>query len=272
MLAPIIDNVARSGLAVSGLQPCPIRVLIVGDQRLLADAVAVLIDRELDMQVLSSGGWRPASARVAAQLRPDVVLIDFQLHGYTAAGVAAALWQAGSRASVIFLMPGDSDVCRIAALEVGASAVVDVTRPATELMSTIRNVARRVSVMPSLEISRLLRRRRLDIDLRNRITHREMEILELLAIGVSSRQMALRLDISYATVRTHLRNLASKLDAHSKLEVLARARQRGLIADWPAASPGRGRATSKPPTRRRASPAFPPPLVISPIESEAAYA
>ena len=72
-------------------------------------------------------------------------------------------------------------------------------------------------------------------------------------------------------LRTHLRNLAGKLDAHSKLEVLARARQRGLIADWPAAQTSR-RAASIKSTRRRDLAEFPPPLVISPIESDAAYA
>ena len=269
MLAPTFDDISRPLAPASGLDQCAIRVLIIGDQLLLADAVAVLIDRERDMEVLSSGGWRPAAARTAAELKPDVVLIDFHLRGYTAAGVATALWQAGSRASVIFLNPGESDPCRIAALEVGASAVVDVTHPASELMATIRNVARRATVMPSLEIARLLRRRRLDLDARNCITHREMEVFELLADGISSREMACRLDISYATVRTHLRNLAGKLDAHSKLEVLAKARQRGLIAEWPAARPAGGRAESK---RRRVPGRSSPPLVISPIESDAAYA
>jgi DNA-binding NarL/FixJ family response regulator len=271
MLAPSLDNASRPIVPVAGVASCAIRVLIVGDQRLLADAVEALVDREPDMEVLSNGGWRSKSARIAARQRPDVIVIDFQLRGYTAAGVATALWQAGSRASIVFLIPGESDTCRIAALEAGASAVVDVTRPASELIATIRNVARRVTVMPSLEIARLLRRRRLDLDTRNCITHREMEVLELLAVGVSSREMACRLEISYATIRTHLRNLAGKLDAHSKLEVLARARQRGLIADWPVAQTSR-RAASRPATRRRALAEFPPPLVISPIESDAAYA
>jgi two-component system nitrate/nitrite response regulator NarL len=272
MLAPSLDNISRSVAPVVGLEPCAIRVFIVGDQRLLADAVAVLIGREHDMEVLFTGGWRPASARIAGQLRPDVVLVDFHLRGYTAARVATALWQAGSRASVVFLIPGESDACRIAALEAGASAVVDVTRPASELIATVRNVARRVTAMPSLEITRLLRRRRLDLDLRNCITHREMEILELLAMGVSSREMARRLDISYATVRTHMRNLAGKLDAHSKLEVLAKGRQRGLIADWPSGLQSGERVGSTRPARRRAPVVFQRALVISPIESDAAYA
>lgn len=260
----------RTGVRVSGLAQRAIRVLIVGDQRLLVDAVAVLIARERDIEVVSTGGWGPTSARIAAQLRPDVVLVDFQLRGYTAAGVARALWHAGSRASVIFLIPGDSDVCKISALEVGASAVVDVTRPAAELMATIRRVARRGSVMPSLEIARLLRRRRLDIDVGNSITHREMEVLEQLAIGISSREMACVLGISYATVRTHLRNLAGKLAAHSKLDILAKARRHGLIADLPGSSLAHGgRTASRAAGRRGAPTAYPSPLVISPIESEA---
>jgi DNA-binding NarL/FixJ family response regulator len=267
MLAPSVGSISSPVLPVSGLDQRRIRVLIVGDQRLLADAVAVLIGRELDIEVISNGGWRPTSARIAARLRPDVVLIDFHLRGYTAAGVARAIWQAGSRASVIFLVPGDSDVCKITALEVGATAVVDVTRPAAELIATIRSVASRVSVMPSLEIARLLRRRRLDLDVRNSITHREMEVLEQLAVGLSSREMACRLGISYATVRTHLRNLAGKLAAHNKLDVLAKARQRGLIADWPATSVSDG-ALSEPANRRGGDAAYSPPLVVSPIESQ----
>ena len=244
-----------------GAEERAIKVLLFGDQRLLADSVAALIDHEVDMHVIWHGSWRPDSARRAAALKPDVILIDFQQSGYTAAGVARAVWRAGSRARVVFLVPTETDASIITALEVGASAVVDASRPAADLITKVRSVARGLSDISSLEIARALKQRRLDLDLRNSITHREMEILEQLAAGVGSREMADRLGISYTTVRTHLRNLAGKLSAHNKLEVLIKARQCGLITD-----------SSPPPARRRVRVPLRRPLVIPPIESTPAWA
>jgi len=69
-----------------------------------------------------------------------------------------------------------------------------------------------------------------DAQLFDVLTGREREVLRLLAAGLDNRRIAARMGIGYVTVRSHLRNLSSKLDAHSKVEILARSAELGLIA------------------------------------------
>ncbi|MGH7762895.1 MAG: LuxR C-terminal-related transcriptional regulator [Candidatus Dormibacteraceae bacterium] len=204
-------------------------MFIFGTERLLADSVGALLARETDILVVGNAAWSADSAHRVATLQPDIVVMDFR--DWTATEHANALSRMGSQAHLILLSSRVNDAFLITAFEVGASAVIDANRPAAELLATIRQVAQGAFSLKSRDVGRLLRRRRLDLEFRSSVTHREMEIVELLSTGASSRDMAIRLGIGYATIRTHIRNLCGKLSAHSKLEVLAKAREYGLVSD-----------------------------------------
>lgn len=261
---------------IAGLDGRATRVLIFGDQRLLADSIGVLLEQQVDMHVIGNTPWQRDSPAVAAALDPDVVVIDFHLHDRTAADAAIAIWRAGSTASIVFVTPREMDACLIAALEVGASAVVDARRPASELIATVRTVSHGDAGISAAELARLLRRRRVDVDTRRRVTSRELEVLNLLARGLSSREIASSLRISYVTVRTHLRNLAGKLTAHNKIQVLTRARECGLLDDMQVhglfETEDKARATEVDGSPRRARRRHPARLVIPPIEARVACA
>jgi DNA-binding CsgD family transcriptional regulator len=77
----------------------------------------------------------------------------------------------------------------------------------------------------------MLKHRRFEEAARQAVTDREKAVLSLMAQGAASRDIANKLGISYVTVRTHVRNVAGKLGAHNKLEVLARARKLHLVSD-----------------------------------------
>jgi DNA-binding NarL/FixJ family response regulator len=245
-------------------------VLIVGNERLLADSLEALLRHESDIEVVGNTFWLPQMANRAVALNPDVVVIDFHLNDLTAADVAKAIWRAGSRAEVIFLTERESESVLLAAIEVGACAVVDGSRAARDVIEVIRRGAHGASDISVHTIGPMLRGRHLALDLHHCVTHRELEILALLAKGVSSREMAASLGISYVTVRTHLRNLASKLGAHNKLEVLAKAHRLELISVWskPVRSSvhdsGAGKSARIAARQIRGRREFP--LVISPIE------
>ena len=204
----------------------PIRILIVENLRFVADALEALLGRQPGMLVVGSVD---AVGDSAAELNPDVVILEFRPNDDVAAAALRSMFRAGSEAKVIFMTSDDSDRVILAAIEAGASAVLYMSSPAAEVIQTIRTVAGGGSLISPGTIANLLNGRRKTDVMRDKLTRREMEILVLLADGTSNRDIAARLGISYVTVRCHVRNLCGKLAAHSKLEVLVRAQQLELV-------------------------------------------
>jgi DNA-binding NarL/FixJ family response regulator len=206
-----------------------IRVLIVEDHQIVADGLSALLNDQKDMSVVGKVASVAESAAAAAELMPDVVLLDFRLNDGTGADAAAAIRRVAPHSKHIFLTREDSDVARFAALESGASGFIHKSRAAGEVVDAIRTVATGGTLITPSAIATLLNRRRQTDGQRESLTAREKEVLRLMAEGVSSRDIATRLGISYATVRTHIRSLGAKLGVHSKVQAIVKARELALI-------------------------------------------
>jgi DNA-binding NarL/FixJ family response regulator len=208
----------------------PIRVLIVEDHRVVAEGLAALINHQSDMSVVGKAGTVAECVPAAAELQPDVVILDFRLPDGTGADAAAAIREIRPEAKMIFLTREDSDAARFAAVQSGASAFIHKSKAASEVVTAIRDVARgRMLITPRTIATLLSKRRAMDAQLES-LTVREKEVLRLMAEGLPSRGVAAKLGISYTTVRTHIRSLGSKLGVHSKLEAIVKARELGLIS------------------------------------------
>jgi len=197
------------------------RVLIVEDHQVVAEGLAALINDQEDMTVVGHSGSVSESIARAAELKPDLVLIDFRLTDGTGADAATGIRQLRPETKLIFLTREDSDAARFAALEAGASAFIHKSRAAQEVVDAIRTVAQGGSLFTPRSIAQLLNNRR--------EAEAQKEVLRLMAEGTSSRDIASRLGISYTTVRTHIRSLGSKLGVHSKLEAIVKARELALV-------------------------------------------
>ena len=206
-----------------------IRVLIVEDHQIVADGLTALLNDQKDMSVVGNVASVAESAPAAAELMPDVVLLDFRLNDGTGADAAAAIRRVAPQSKHIFLTRADSDVARFAALESGASGFIHKSKAASEVVDAIRTVAAGGTLITPSSIATLLNRRRQSESQRESLTAREKEVLRLMAEGVSSRDIATRLGISYATVRTHIRSLGAKLGVHSKVQAIVKARELALI-------------------------------------------
>ncbi|HEY3085730.1 MAG TPA: response regulator transcription factor [Candidatus Dormibacteraeota bacterium] len=205
------------------------RVLIVEDHQVVAEGLAALINDQKDMTVVGHAGSVADSVARAAELSPDLVLVDFRLTDGTGADAAAGIREIRPEAKLIFLTREDSEAARFAALEAGASAFIHKSRAAQEVVDAIRNVAGGGTLFTPRTIAQLLNRRREVEAQLERLTAREKEVLRLMAEGISSREIASKLGISYTTVRTHIRSLGSKLGVHSKLEAIVKARELALV-------------------------------------------
>ena len=182
------------------------------------------------MTVVGQAGSVAESAERASELQPDVVLLDFRLTDGTGADAAAAIRRVRPQAKLIFLTREDSDVARFAALESGASGFHPQVegRKRGRRRHPNRRVGRQphhaADASPRCSTAAGSRRRQ-----RESLTAREKEVLRLMAEGLSSRDIAGKLGISYTTVRTHIRSLGSKLGVHSKVEAIVKARELALV-------------------------------------------
>ncbi|HEX9364228.1 MAG TPA: response regulator transcription factor [Candidatus Dormibacteraeota bacterium] len=208
----------------------PTRVLIVEDHRVVAEGLAALINAQADMNVVGNVGTVAECVPAAAELNPDIVLLDFRLPDGTGPDAAAAIRVIRPAAKMIFLTREDTEAARFAAVQSGASAFLHKSRAAAEVVAAIRDVARgKVLITPRTIATLLAKRRAIEAQL-ERLTPREKEVLRLMAEGQPSRAIASQLGISYTTVRTHIRSLGGKLAVHSKLEAIVKARELGLIS------------------------------------------
>jgi DNA-binding NarL/FixJ family response regulator len=222
-MPPIRDNPAA---------PKPIRILIAEDQQFVADALEAFLSLQRDMLVVGTVGSAVDALRSVVTLQPDVVILEFRLSDGNAAVMRT--FQEGSEAKVIFLTHDANDRAIHAAIEVGASAVLNMSTAAIEVVQAVRTVAEGGMLIDPATIASVLNRRRKTDRMRDRLTIRERQVLGLMSQGTSNREIATMLGISYTTVRSHLRNVASKLAAHSQLEVLVKAQRLELVDSEPA--------------------------------------
>ena len=206
-----------------------IRVLIIEDHQIVADGLTALLNDQRDMTVVGNVGSVAESAPAASELSPDVVLVDFRLNDGTGADAAAAIRRVNPSARHIFLTREDSDVALFAATQQPPPPPPPPSKAASEVVDAIRKVASGGTLITPTAIAALLNRRRESESQRESLTAREKEVLRLMAEGLPSREIATKLGISYATVRTHIRSLGAKLGVHSKVQAIVKARELALI-------------------------------------------
>ena len=207
-----------------------VRVLIVEDHEVLSSSLALVLDSEPDLQTVGRAGTLADARRAIVETAPDVVLLDHQLPDGD--GVASIDELRSLRESVAFvvLTASTSDAVLVAAVQAGASGFVSKTRGVSEVTTAVRAAAAGEAVISPELLMRLLPRfRGPATEPTLKLTEREQEVLTLLADGLSNAAIGQRLVVSVHTVRNHVANLANKLGAHSRLEVLSIAMRRGLL-------------------------------------------
>lgn len=213
-----------------------IRVLLAEDHRIVAEGLTALLESYPDIEML---GWYPTVAEnvaVAREQTPDVAVLDFRLADGTGADAAAGIRAASPATALVFLSADASEESLIAAVEAGACGYLIKSAGADEVAEAVRRAAEGEMLIPADQLAALLVRSRELAQqqrnrglLRERFTARELEVLELMVDGLDNRALAAQLSVSYATARTHVRNVLQKLDARSKLEAVVKATESGVL-------------------------------------------
>jgi DNA-binding NarL/FixJ family response regulator len=211
-----------------------IRVLLVDDQELMRMGFRMVLGAQDDIDVVGEAGDGERAVALAEQLRPDVVLMDVRMPVLD--GVEATKRIAGpGLAKVLVMTTFDLDEYALSALRNGASGfLLKDTQPA-ELVSSLRAVASGDAVVAPSVTRRLLDRflgatgQLRDADVLDVLTEREREVLVLIAKGMSNTEIANRLFLSEATVKTHVGRILAKLDLRDRVQAVVLAYETGLV-------------------------------------------
>lgn len=214
----------------------PITVLIVEDHRLMAEGLASLLGEVVDLKVVGRAASVKEAIAKAAELQPQVVLMDFRLPDGTGAEATSRIRQEHRDVAVLFLSADVSDEAMLLAVDAGACGYVSKAASAEELTTAIKRAGEGEFLLPAATMSRLLARqrelRRSEAErdkLAGELTVREREVLKMMAAGLDNYDIADKLGIGYGTVRSHVRGVLEKLGARSRLQAVVLARQTGLI-------------------------------------------
>ena len=214
--------------------PKPIRVLFVEDHQLLADALAAMLAREPDMQVVGIAGT-VADAKIMAREQLDVVLMDYRLPDGTGAEATRAIKARWPAARVVMVTALTDDETLLESIQAGADGYLTKDRAAEDVVTAVRAAHAGETLLPRsviVEIARRVAAARERGDERRVVeplTPRELEILRALTEGMSTPEICERLFIAPNTLRTHVQNIMGKLRVHSKLEAVAFALKYRLV-------------------------------------------
>jgi DNA-binding NarL/FixJ family response regulator len=213
-----------------------VRVLIADDQALVRGGFRMILGAREDMEVVGEAGDGNEAVALAEVLQPDVVLMDVRMPTLDGIEATRRIIASGSRAQIIMLTTYDLDEYVFAALRAGASGfMLKDVRPA-DLVEAIRVVARGDALLAPTVTRRLLDRFAgtlpdgaappADLD---DLTEREAEVLRFVALALSNAEIAARLHLTEATVKTHVSSVLRKLGLRDRVQAVVFAYDVGLV-------------------------------------------
>ena len=213
-----------------------IKVVIADDHLCFGQALQVVLEKERDLSVLEVVTDGASALEVALSRKPDVILIGLDMPGIDGVEVTKRLRQIDAAVTVVILS-SDADPLSLArAVQAGARGMIPKTEPVARITEAVRMAYRGEPLHTSKEVEdsfRLLRRHRARNgnleDRLERLTPRELEILQLMAEGVTPDDISERLGMSRHTLRTHTQNVLTKLGMHTKLDAIVAAIRFGKI-------------------------------------------
>jgi DNA-binding NarL/FixJ family response regulator len=213
-----------------------VTVVLADDQALVRRGFRLILEAEPDLEVVAEAEDGQQAVDAVRRHRPAVVLMDIQMPGLD--GLEATrriLGEAGNTTRVLILTTFERDDYVFQALQIGASGFLLKTAPPEDLVTAVRVVARGEALLSPSVTRRVIQEvvasrrhvpRSPDLD---RLTQRELEVLRLLAEGLSNAEIAARLYLSEATVKTHTSNVLAKLGLRDRVQAVIFAHRQGLI-------------------------------------------
>ena len=220
-----------------------IRVLLCDDQALVRSGFRMILEARPDLQVVGEAEDGAQAVRLARQTQPDVILMDVRMPHLDGVEATRQIVAAGSPARILVLTTYDLDDYVYAAIRAGASGFLLKDVQPAQLAEAIRVIAAGDALLAPSVTRRLLgqfartlpgpRASRASPASLSALTERETEVLRLLAAGLSNAELAGRLYISEATVKSHVSSLLRKLGLRDRVQAVILAYDAGLVTPQP---------------------------------------
>ncbi len=212
-----------------------IKVLIADDQRLMREGLATLLTLSDDIEIVAQAGDGSEAIELAKAQRPDVILMDIQMPRVNGVEATRAIRSILPATQIIILTTFDNDEYLLEGLRAGACGYLLKDMPSEQLADAIRSAAKGQS-----PIGPEMARKLVNLVTQNPIapppptaaselSEREIEVLRLIAAGLSNKEIAEKLFIAEGTAKNHVSNILSKLEARDRAQAVARANELGLL-------------------------------------------
>jgi DNA-binding NarL/FixJ family response regulator len=209
-----------------------VRVLIADDQTLFRVGLARLLEEDPRVEIVGQAGDGLEAVKLAASLRPDVVLMDLKMPNLDGIEATRQIAASQSGVKVLLLTTFEADNHVIQALKAGASGYILKDSRPDSIVSSLLAVMAGERVMASAVANRVLEMltgTTTPKEFYDGLTGREVEILKLLAGGMANKQIAFKLKISEKTVRNHVSNMYEKLNIYDRSQAVLYAVRKGLV-------------------------------------------
>lgn len=218
----------------------PVRILVVDDHHLVVEGLRAVLSTDDDLEVVGEARTGQEAITAAERLRPDIILMDIRMPDMNGISATREIKQVVPDTSVIMLTMYENPDYLFEAVKAGASGYVlkDVAGP--DLLDAIHTVVDGGSLLNQEVVGKFLRRLAADAEHSSfspsapgpspeRLTPRELEVLRLIAAGLSNKEIGARLSVSVATVKTHLEHILQKLQVSDRTQAAVQAVTRGLL-------------------------------------------
>lgn len=203
-----------------------IRLLVVDDHPVVRAGIVGLLAGEADLDVVGEAADGAEAVTAAAELEPDVVLMDLRMPGTDGVRATEQILRAHPATKVVVLTTYETDTDILRAVEAGATGYLLKDTPRSDLVTAVRGVAAGETVLAPSVARRLVAGMRRAAE---RLTPRELEVLTAVAAGRSNAQIGTELFISEATVKTHLLRVFAKLGVDDRTRAVTVAYERGIL-------------------------------------------
>ena len=207
-----------------------IKVVVVDDHLVVAETLAVTLADHGDIVVVGIAQSGEQGIDLISKLNPDVAVIDFRLPDMSGSEVIRQLTDRGSACRCVVLTGTGLDRAFLESIEAGAAGFVTKDQRFDEVLEAVLAASRGEVRFPPLLLARVLPELRRGSNSTWRLTPRERNVLQLLALGRSNMEIAENLSITINTVRNHVANVLMKLEARSRGEAVAIATREGLVS------------------------------------------
>jgi DNA-binding NarL/FixJ family response regulator len=211
-----------------------IRVVIADDQALVRGGFKMILEASGDIEVVEEADNGEGAIAAAARTDVDVLLMDIRMPGMDGLEATRRLQAEPSAPRVLILTTFDTDEYVYEALKAGAAGFLLKAAPPAKLVDAVRTVAAGEALLAPTVTRRLIesyvqRRAASRPEWMNQLTEREQEVLQLVAEGLSNGEIAARLVVSEATVKTHVNRVLAKLGVRDRVQAVVAAYQAGIV-------------------------------------------